>query len=62
MFVSFKRIVRSGINKFLRDRSSTGAALVVMTIVLLVVSFLFVLQGMSAFLLERLEEGVDVSA
>ncbi|HEY4509603.1 MAG TPA: permease-like cell division protein FtsX [Candidatus Paceibacterota bacterium] len=59
---SFKRILKSGAEKFLRDRSSTGAALVVMTIALFVVSSLFILQGMSTFLVEELEEGVDVSA
>mgnify|MGYP001586518780 CR=1 FL=1 len=54
--------MRSGLEKFSRDRSSTGAALVVMTIVLFVVSFVFILQGMSAFLVEKVQEGVDVSA
>lgn len=34
----------------------------VMTAVLFVVSSLFVLQGMAAFLVERLHEGIDVSA
>ncbi|OHA69392.1 MAG: hypothetical protein A3J30_03890 [Candidatus Wildermuthbacteria bacterium RIFCSPLOWO2_02_FULL_47_9c] len=60
--ISVKRILRSGWEKFSRDRSSTGAALVVMTVVLFVVSSLFLLQGMSTFLVERLEGGVDVSA
>ena len=62
MLINFKRILRSGVEKFLRDRSSTGAALVVMTIALFVVSSLFILQGMSTFLVAELEEGVDVSA
>lgn len=62
MFTNLKRIVRSGFEKFSRDRSSTGAALVVMTIVLLVVSSLFVLRGMGTFLVAQLEQGVDVSA
>ncbi len=62
MFTHLKRIVRSGLEKFSRDQSSSGAALMVMTIVLLMVSALFVLQGMSTFLVERLQESVDVSA
>ena len=62
MFISIKRILRSGLKMFLRDRSSTGAALVVMTIVLFMISSLYVLQGMSIFLVESLQEGVDVSA
>lgn len=62
MFISIKRILRSGLEKFLRDRSSTGAALVVMTIALFMVSSLYILQGMSDFLVETLQEGVDVSA
>ncbi len=62
MLISLKRILRSGLEKFSRDRSSTGAALVMMIAVLFVVSSLFILQGMSAFLVEKLQEGVDVSA
>ena len=62
MFISIKRILRSGLKMFLRDRSSTGAALVVMTVVLFMISSLYVLQGMSTFLVESLQEGVDVSA
>lgn len=62
MGVSFKRVLKSGWEKFVRDRSSTGAALVVMVIVQLLVSSSFVLQGMSTFLTSSLEESVDVSA
>lgn len=62
MVTSFKRILRSGLEKFVRDRSSTGAALVVMTIVLFVASSLFILQGMGEFLVGKLQEGVDISA
>lgn len=62
MFISFQRVVKSGFEKFIRDRSSTGAALVVMAIVLFVVSSLYILQGMSLFLIDTLEDNVDVSA
>lgn len=57
-----KRILKSGWEKFARDRSSTAAALVVMVVVLFVVSSLFVLRGVSSFLAATLEESVDVSA
>ena len=62
MFLGVKRIVKSGTEKFLRDRSSTGAALVVMVIVLFVVSTAYILQGVASFLVASLEESVDVSA
>lgn len=62
MFTSFKRIFRSGSEKFVRDRSSTGASLVVMTIVLFVVGSLLILQGIGEFLVLKLQEGVDISA
>lgn len=62
MLTNFKRILRSGVEKFARDRSSTGASLVVMTIVLFVVGSLLVLQGMGEFLVLKLQEGVDMSA
>lgn len=62
MFLSFKRILKSGWEKFVRDRSSTAAALVVMIIALFVMSLLFLLQGMSAFLIATLQDGIDMSA
>jgi len=60
--LSLKRILRSGWEKFLRDRSSTGAALVVMTIALFVVSSLYILQNMSTFIVTGLQDSVDISA
>lgn len=56
-----KRILLSGWEKFSRDRSSTGAALVVMVIVLFMTSSLFFLRGISSSILAQLEEAVDVS-
>ncbi|MEK7510532.1 MAG: permease-like cell division protein FtsX [Patescibacteria group bacterium] len=62
MFLSFKRILKSGWEKFVRDRSSTAAALVVMIITLFVMSLLFLLEGMSTFVIARLHDGIDMSA
>jgi cell division transport system permease protein len=62
MSLSFKRIVRSGWEKFLRDRSSTGAALVVMTIALFVISSLYIIYNMSSFIVEELQDSVDIAA
>jgi cell division transport system permease protein len=62
MSITFKRITKLGWDRFLRDRSSTGAALVVMTIVLFVASCLYVLQGLTSFVVAELENSVDVSA
>ena len=54
--------MKSGWEKFLRDRSSTGAALIVMTIALFVVSCLYIFHHMSTFIVEELENSVDISA
>ena len=62
MLISFRRVLKSGWEKFVRDQSSTGAALTVMVVILFVISSLYILQGMSSFLITTLEENVDVSA
>lgn len=46
---------------FIRDRSSTGAALLVMTIVLMLVSGWFMLEGVSEFFLKNLQDRIDIS-
>lgn len=56
-----QRIMRSGWEKFSRDTSSSSAALLVMVIVLSIVTSLFFLQGISSFLIQSLQESVDVS-
>ncbi|MDP4007215.1 MAG: permease-like cell division protein FtsX [bacterium] len=61
MTAVFQRVLRSGWEKFVRDKSSSGAALFVMVIVLSVVTMLFFLQGISFFLIASLEESVDIS-
>ncbi|MDO8474049.1 MAG: permease-like cell division protein FtsX [bacterium] len=58
---TLNRILRSGWEKFSRDTSSSSAALLVMVIVLSIVTSLFFLQGISSFLIESLQESVDVS-
>jgi cell division transport system permease protein len=62
MPIVLKRVLKSGWEKFLRDRSSTGAAFVVVSLALVVVSFLYVLHGMSSFVVVGLQDSVDVSA
>lgn len=60
--VSCKRIWRLGLERLARDRSSSGAALVIMVIAISMASSLVLFQGMGKLLVERLEESVDVSA
>ncbi|MDP6704508.1 MAG: ABC transporter permease, partial [archaeon] len=62
MRVPIQRITRSGWEMFIRDRSSSGAALVIMTVVISVATFLFVANGFTSFLVATLEESVDISA
>jgi len=61
MMTSFQRVFRSGWEKFVRDKSSSGAALFVMVIVMSVATMLFFLQGMASFMIAGLEESVDIS-
>jgi len=61
MIISFKRVLKSGWEKFVRDKSSSGAALFVMVIVMSVATMLFFLQGMASFMIVGLEESVDIS-
>ena len=61
MFISFQRVVRSGWEKFVRDKSSSGAALFVMVIVLTIATMLFLLYGAASFTIAGLQESVDIS-
>ncbi|OHA65139.1 MAG: hypothetical protein A3D64_00905 [Candidatus Wildermuthbacteria bacterium RIFCSPHIGHO2_02_FULL_49_9] len=61
MLIAFQRIMRSGWEKFARDKSSSGAALFIMVIVLSVVTMLFFLQGAASFMIQSLQESVDIS-
>lgn len=61
MYIAFQRILRSGWEKFVRDKSSSSAALFVMVIVMSVATMLFFLQGASSFMIASLEESVDIS-
>ena len=61
MYIAFQRILRSGWEKFVRDKSSSSAALFVMVIVMSVATMLFFLQGASSFMIVSLEESVDIS-
>ena len=61
-FLSFKRILKTGWRKFLRDKSASTAALVVMAVVLFLVSAVLFLRGMSDFMLAELQERIDISA
>ena len=61
MFISFQRVLRSGWEKFSRDKSSSSAALFVMIIVMSVATMLFFLQGMASFMIAGLQESVDIS-
>jgi len=61
MLISFQRVLRSGWEKFVRDKSSSGAALFVMVIVLTIATMLFLLQGVASFMITGLQESVDIS-
>jgi len=62
MVIAFQRVLRSGWEKFVRDKSSSSAALFVMVVVMSVATMLFFLQGAASFMIAGLEESVDISA
>ncbi len=61
MWLSLRRICKSGWEKIRREKSSSSASLLVMTIVVLVVSSLFFLRGLSNFLIREVQQSMDVS-
>ncbi|MBI1984990.1 MAG: ABC transporter permease [Candidatus Wildermuthbacteria bacterium] len=60
--MNFKRIFKSGLEKFIREKGSSSAALVVMMAVAGTVLFLYMLQGVSSFSIAQLQDSVDISA
>lgn len=61
MFVALRRIIRSGAGKFVRDRSSTWAAIVVMLIVISMATSLVFLQGFSVYIVDSIEQRIAIS-
>ncbi|MDA1337635.1 MAG: permease-like cell division protein FtsX, partial [bacterium] len=61
MFIAFQRGLRSGWEKFVRDKSSSSAALFVMVIVMSIATMIFFLQGAASFMIVSLKESVDIS-
>ena len=62
MRVPLQRITKSGWEKFVRDRSSSAASLIIMTVVISTATAMFLAQGFTSHLLVTLEESVDISA
>lgn len=62
MWLSLTRIIKFGWEKIRREKSSSLASLIIMTIVALTVSSLFFLRGASGFLIREVERSMDVSA
>lgn len=56
-----KRIIKSGTEKFLKDKIGSGAMLLVIAALLGTLTFLFFLQGVSAFVVSNLQQSVDMS-
>ena len=62
MSLTFKRIIKLGWEKFVRDKSSSGAMILVTMVLILTLTFLFFLGGISRFLVQNIQNSVDVSA
>ena len=61
MFTSLKRIFRLGWLSFSRDGGISAATCFILVITIFLVSFLFLLQNVSQFLISELQEKVDIS-
>lgn len=61
MFIAFKRVWRYGYQAFLRDKGSSVATLVIMILTLSLLTSLFLFQGVSSFLVQTLQDRVDIS-
>ncbi|MDO8470637.1 MAG: permease-like cell division protein FtsX [bacterium] len=62
IWASFKRVLRYGYQSFMRDKGSSGATLLIMVVTLASITSLLLLRGAVGFLVDSLEQRVDVSA
>ncbi|MFC1630057.1 cell division protein FtsX [Patescibacteria group bacterium] len=61
MTVAVKRIIKAGLMNFKRQTALSLATVSIMTMTIFLVTSLFLLQGMTSFLVSELQERVDVS-
>ncbi len=61
MFTSFKRILRSGWISFLRNSGLSTATIFIIVIIISLITFLFLSQGVVNYLINFLQEKVDIS-
>jgi cell division transport system permease protein len=61
MFISLKRIIRSGLQNFFRNSSQSGATVFILTITVISLSFLFLFHYFSQFIIEELRKKADIS-
>ncbi len=61
MFISLKRIIRSGWLNFVRNKWLGIATIFIVTMTIFLVSFLFLLRGATNFLVTSLQEKIDIS-
>jgi len=61
MFISLKRIIRSGWVSFKRQSALSFATVSIMVMIITVISSLFLFRGMTHFLVSNLQERVDIS-
>ena len=61
MISSIKRIIRTGWENFFKSNGFSVATIFILTLVLFLISALFVFKDMSEFLFSELQEKVDVS-
>jgi len=61
MFITLKRIIRSGWTSFSRDGGAAAAACFIMVLTISLVTALFLSKEISQFLISSLEEKVDIS-
>jgi len=61
MFITFKRIFKVGWKSFFQDGGAAAATIFIMVLTISLITSLFLLKGISLFLIEDLQEKVDIS-
>lgn len=61
MFITFKRIIKFGWQSFVRNKGLSFENIFIMSVALFVLTFLFVFNEVSSFLIVKAQEKVDIS-
>ncbi len=61
MFISFKRVIKSGWRDFIRNLGLSYATVFIMTMMLCLITLLYLFNPVSAILIKQIQEKIDIS-